>query len=1350
MVPFLPGFAFILSPCHRTDRKVAFFQPAILMFLRSLFSMLVLSACLHAAPANDLFANRTVLPATTSATVEQTTAGATLDEGEMDPMLIGGASVWFSWTAPSAGYYAVSTEGSDYDTIAYVFKDTTYGSLSYLMGSDNFPEFSTFKNTSRCLFSAEAGATYYFAIHGHAGTTGQLKLALAKLAAPPYSPNNDIADSAELPSNLPFTVNGSNFDSDSESIDPSSYSKSSSVWYHWTAPAEGPVAISVNSPDLKCSIQGFTREDISRLTPITGDYGNVGIVQRLQFVAKAGVTYWFRISSEENDDYEIEQDIFTLTMVAAPRPVNDDYGDATDLVGEFPLSLNFSNIHAWTAQSDSLTSNSSYNYYSGGSSIWYRWTAGSTGPVAVTVNSDFNPFLSGYKVDYNGSPFRFTFATGSLLQTPSTTRIRFDAVEGTTYYFAVNGEYREQGTGILTLSTAQPPPNDKFADATALSGNVEGVAFSNVDASREPFDYGPNDAKSIWYTWTAPSTGLYKIRATAASGTWFTPVARAFTIADPHYLRQISGDPILLGNASVSQFEASEGETYWLQIDGLDSQMGTGTFGIRLISPPDNDLLENARELPSQAPLTFSGTTEDSSLERGETGYSSYTTGSVWFHWTPPVSGTYAITHSTRNLLGPITMVYTGTSIGSLVSAKSPGSSHHPEKFVFDGIAGVSYLFNVQAFVNQGQFQSSIEPVSCPANDLFANATVIGNLPAVIEGNNVHATLETGEPPSQRMTSSVWYQWTAPKAGIYRISKPDITFPYRLQIFSGNSLAEISSSAGSVDQWAHDGVTYFRVSEGARLHFRVSSTEDDMGWFSFMLAEDEDITGGHLEINRRSAGKIQYGGDVDEWTFTGMAGQSVRIGLSSAYPRPLYDIQIEMTDPEGTVIAIPSQNLPLSKSGTYRIRIQASSGSTGDYGIVVWETEPKTIPIQLDWQLGHSGIIRSPYAPDVWTFEGVAGQRINFQMLSSVLGTNFSLTGPNGWALPNIQNLGSEHNIFLPADGTYSLTVTNHASASGSYSFRFDVPKEVDLLARFRLTGVMVPDGTPDDSSTIQVTLFSESVMVPAAYQTGSITVTADGTGKRTWTSSGFLLNQPGVPHNAPWVAGQPVFINSEFSVPFKTETGVSKLQFSVTARGRFVKMYFSDAHVPLLPSGITAPANRGLHLLGIEAAGDTAVVSSLIPNRTSVHLLASSAATNTPWIGFLAPQFVHTLFKQDEGDSKLAYFGHSKARIEVFSYMDTYYQSNSYASISPAGAMNNFTVQEIAAPITRKASTLGSDVSIGVSSTAGERIEIQASDDLATWRTILTGLAKAGDTSIPLGSFSEKAKFFRVVYPDR
>jgi len=125
-------------------------------------------------PANDNFANATVIQGAADATIGNST-GATKESGE--PVLLsgnsggmGGRSIWYRWTSPVNGNAVFDTQGSGFDTILAVSTGTGVGSLTRLAVNDDLAPGET--TASRVSFTVSAGTTYQIVVDGFDNGSG--------------------------------------------------------------------------------------------------------------------------------------------------------------------------------------------------------------------------------------------------------------------------------------------------------------------------------------------------------------------------------------------------------------------------------------------------------------------------------------------------------------------------------------------------------------------------------------------------------------------------------------------------------------------------------------------------------------------------------------------------------------------------------------------------------------------------------------------------------------------------------------------------------------------------------------------------------------------------------------------------------------------------------------------------------------------------------------------------------------------------------------------------------------------------------------------------------------------------
>ena len=143
-------------------------------------------------PSNDDFADSIVLSGSSLSTTGSNIA-ATGEVGEPDHAFVSTDfdgllnSVWWSWTAPDDGFFAIDTFGSDYDTSLAVYTGSAVDSLTEVASNDD----SFFSLESEVQFEATAGTTYQIAVDGFIGSVGEITLNIDESEATPGDDNID-------------------------------------------------------------------------------------------------------------------------------------------------------------------------------------------------------------------------------------------------------------------------------------------------------------------------------------------------------------------------------------------------------------------------------------------------------------------------------------------------------------------------------------------------------------------------------------------------------------------------------------------------------------------------------------------------------------------------------------------------------------------------------------------------------------------------------------------------------------------------------------------------------------------------------------------------------------------------------------------------------------------------------------------------------------------------------------------------------------------------------------------------------------------------------------------------------
>lgn len=290
---------------------------------------------------------------------------------------------------------------------------------------------------------------------------------------------------------------------------------------------------------------------------------------------------------------------------AAAPPSNDDFLDAQTLGPGLPVEVTATNREATKEVGEPGPGD--LDFANTGHSIWFAWEATGNGFVTVgTCGSSISTALGVYTGTTIGtlSEIAGDFASeGPDCATPRGNAVTFRATAGVKYTIFVDGRasFPEegalvgQGTVELGIDATPAPPNDDFADATVLNGQIlEGGAYAagasgfNWNATREPGEPqhagGPGGA-SVWYSWTAPSSGSYGLMSCGRFDAWLG----VYTGDSLGSLAEV----LSRQGCGISILAARLGTTYRIAIDGAfdagSAAAVAGSFSLNVFqSPPES------------------------------------------------------------------------------------------------------------------------------------------------------------------------------------------------------------------------------------------------------------------------------------------------------------------------------------------------------------------------------------------------------------------------------------------------------------------------------------------------------------------------------------------------------------------------------------------------------------------------------------------------------------------------------------------------------------------------------------------------------------------------------------------
>jgi PKD domain-containing protein len=665
-----------------------------------------------------------------------------------------------------------------------IFADT--GTNTTSVTTDN----SGIATTSIFTANNQAGA---YTISATASGLGSITFTLEQFILPA----NDNFSNAEVIASLPFSATVNITVATNEPNEPSwCYSMPNTIWYSFTPTETMAVRVGTHGGAINANVNIYLAagSGISGLQFLscTSPGGSP------TFHAEAGQTYYFQVGGVG------EVGSVQINLQQVPSPANDNFS-AAESINSFPFSASIDISGAWNE------SNEPQYCYTMLNTVWYTFTPTETMFVRTdtqgsNIDGNVNVYLAGSGI----SDLQFLSCSSN---SGSST---FLAQAGQTYYLQAGGINGALGPILVNLKQVFPPTNDNFANAEAITSMPFSTAADITTAGNESNE--PQNCSSmpntVWYSFTPTETMM--IQAYTQGGNFDTNMNVYHAGSGVSDLQFLLCSSYGRSNGTPFNFLAEAGQTYYLQVGGINGGLGTIQVNLKQVFPPANDDFVNTAAVPS---MPFSTTVDitDATNEPSEPQYCYGMSNTIWYSFTP-TENTLVRADTQGSTISNNLNIYKPYANGSgVTNLNFLGCTIYSGSATFLAEAGQTYYLQLGALNGEiGTVQINLTEIPRPANADFANAEAISGLPFSATPDITNAGVESNEPQwCNSMSDTVWYSFTPPETMSVRADTQGSAISGNVNVYhAGTGISDLQflgcAGPGSSTQFvAEAGQTYY-------------------------------------------------------------------------------------------------------------------------------------------------------------------------------------------------------------------------------------------------------------------------------------------------------------------------------------------------------------------------------------------------------------------------------------------------------------------------------------------------------------------------------------------------------------
>lgn len=468
-----------------------------------------------------------------------------------------------------------------------------------------------------------------------------------------------------------------------------------------------------------------------------------------------------------------------LVLVANGQvaPANDRFADRVSLPSD-----GFTGIIDVTAAT--LDPAESQIPGSAGRSVWWTWTAAETGLIrlagrgiiSVHQGDSLDSLTDLQLLRLSDLPLHRTQRTDDWIRrllpvTAGTAyHLRLDSQAGVSPPFNWGFPGQKIGTNLWIQLFTHPGASDSFAGRQSAFPERELIFAGNGHATTEPGEPETSlgAGQSVWWTWTVPQTARFEMGTANLSCS--VGLFRGGRLEQLERITESAVVPLIVragGSSLAPTFSARAGEVLAIRGDSLRNGASNVAIGFqfRPLVPPPNDNLSNAllaTNLPGSEVFRGEANLRGATPELGEAPDAER---SVWWRWSPPASGDWAIVSS------PFlrTRVWLGTQVTDLsLVAEVPPNEWQVR---FRAEVGKSYLISLDGPENftslTGTMDAGFRILPATQYDDPSAPLEIQTGVSSIRISLAGASVSAAEPwvVPTNLKRSVWMRWRAPADG---------------------------------------------------------------------------------------------------------------------------------------------------------------------------------------------------------------------------------------------------------------------------------------------------------------------------------------------------------------------------------------------------------------------------------------------------------------------------------------------------------------------------------------------------------------------------------------------------------